>query len=595
MSTSVSDTGHIGTVTVTLPPSAEGQTLAAWLLSAGYAIPAPCGGRGVCGKCKVRVLRGSFDTMDQDGYVLACQVLCPPGGAELLLPEIRGEGLTADATPQTPSLSPADENRLAQATACPHNPSPASPPPDEASYGLALDIGTTTLALALVDRRPSLRKDGRSSGCVLATASCLNPQYSLGADVISRIAASQEGHLQDLQDLLLAAVRSLMAQVCPPGTAEIPDMMVVGNTTMLHLFCGISPAGMGAYPFTPAFTHTKVLRGASLGLPVGTVTLLPSISAFVGADITAGMLSCGMGTAAPDTGALLSATTGGDACTAATPTQAPSLLLDIGTNGEMVLYTGESHTSSDAARYLVASTAAGPALEGANISCGLGGVPGAVCSVLPDEQGGYLYRTISDAPARGLCGCGLVDFAACLCDSDLLDETGYLDTEEEAVTLSGLWEIAGEPHAPDGSLPPVVTSVPEVTLTQKDIRELQLAKSALRAGMEALLAEAGMTAETFVAAHGRVFLAGGLGYYLRAESAVRIGLLPAALLPVTSAVGNSALAGAVRALWDDTALRTMEACTTHCRVVELHHSEVFNQGFIEYMMFPSDTCEEDNM
>ncbi|MCQ2430810.1 MAG: ASKHA domain-containing protein [Clostridia bacterium] len=509
------------TLTVRIPPSAVGERLSDVLARMGHPVSSPCGGRGVCGKCRVTVLNGQLVTKDGkimtpdgDGTVLACQAVCPPDGAEVLVRAMDGTGLSLGTSAAAAS----------------------------GKYGFALDIGTTTIAAV----RVSL-----PDGAVAASASCLNPQQAFGADVISRIGAASRGQLADLQACVLNAVRDLLAKLSPdvPGKDQ-PPLTVAGNATMLHLFAGVSPAGMGHYPFTPAFTDAKVMTGQELGLPVGQVTLLPSVSAFVGGDITAGMHVCGIGRSA-----------------------SPALLLDIGTNGEMVLDTGDGDL-------IGTSTAAGPALEGANISCGMGGVAGAVCSVRPDGDD-LIFRTIGDAPAQGLCGSGLLDFTARLLENGDVDETGYLDADDDEdyryINLCGRWETAAGYEA---------ITLPDVKLTQKDIREVQLAKSAIRAGLEALLAEAGMTPESFTASGGTVYLAGGLGYYMDPRSAVTIGMLPDCFPVRLVPAGNTALKGAVAALCDPAALDHMTALSKGCRIIDLEKSEVFNDGFIEYMMFP---------
>ncbi len=511
---------------ITLPPSASGQRLSDCLASSGVSLSAPCGGRGTCGKCRVQVVSGVFLsratgeplTPDADGYILACQAIIPDGGSCVSVPENSGDGLT---------LSSFEAARAPGAHAAPREAS-------DVTDGFALDIGTTTLAAARVDAR---------SGKVTATASCLNPQQSFGADVITRIGACREGHLSEMQSLLLSSVRGLIGKLFPElsedtPAARLPRMAVAGNATMLHIFAGVSPEGMGTYPFTPTFTDARRMTGSELSLPVSGVILLPSVSAFVGGDITAGLPTCGLG---------------------ASPVPTPPL--------------------ADGNRLISASTAAGPALEGANISCGMGGVSGAVSRVSPGVLPGTLvYQTVNDAPARGLCGCGLIDFCARLLDLCLLDETGCLD--DDPAPLVGA-------HRTSAGLSPEAET--PVALTQKDIREVQLAKSAIRAGLEALLDAAGLDVPTFMAKSGRVCIAGGLGYYLDPMSAARIGLLPPAFLSrpgCVTAVGNTALAGAVAALSDPSACDSLASLAQKATSIELNTSAIFNDGFIEYMMFP---------
>lgn len=515
--------------TVTVPPEAHPMRLSDWLSQAGHSVPAPCGGRGICGKCRVQVVSGVFPSAteanatvapDADGCVLACQVLCPPDGAVVRIDEDKGSGLVAFAGDSAVGGIP------------------ASAP---SATGVALDIGTTTLAAALVRL---------SDGGILATASALNPQYAWGADVINRIGACSKGHLADQQKAVVEATRGLLADLAAKAPDAPPPLRlaVVGNPTMLHLFAGISPEGIGRYPFTPAFLERRELSGAQLGLPIEDVVLLPSASSFIGSDVMGGVLTCRMA-----------------------DLDEPSVLMDIGTNGEMVLCTGKRR----GAALMGVSAAAGPALEGANISCGMGGVSGAVCRVR-SASGELRFQTIGDAAPLGLCGCGLVDFIAHLLRSGTLDETGSLD--DEPCVLSGVHETNG------GALARAETPV---ALTQQDIREFQLAKSAMRAGLEALLAHEGVE----MADVKHLFIAGGLGYYLDGASAARTGLLPEELLPVVETVGNSSLAGAVRCLAHPDALREIEDLAARCGTFELNTSSVFNEAFVEQMLFPEDAEE----
>ena len=514
---------------IKIPSSASGEQLTSYLARQKVYLSSPCGGRGVCGKCRVKVKSGYFISRvngeilkpDSEGYILSCQALCADVDSEIESPTFSGEGLTI-ADEHIKSNDEHDESRC---------------------DGVALDIGTTTIAAARVDM-----KNGR----ILMSASCLNPQQMYGADVISRIEAAKKVQLADMQSCVLDAVRSLLEQLCVTSEAPAEKLVVAGNTTMLHLFCGISPEGMGAYPFTPVFTDVKEMSGSELGLPVRNVTLMPSVSAFIGGDITAGMLVCGLGSS-----------------------ECPALLLDIGTNGEMVLDTGKQLGN----RLIAASTAAGPALEGANLSCGIGGVDGAVSRVA-EENGKLVYRTIGDEPAKGICGCGVIDFCSVLLNNESIDETGYL--EDDPYVLTGMHKTANTTST---------EKTTDVYLSQKDIREIQLAKSALRAGIEALLDYAGMDVDSFVKYGGKVYIAGGLGYYINPINASRVGLLPQSFVAdenTVSAVGNSALAGAIKVLTDSSELSHVCELAKVCTTIELNKSQTFNDGFIEYMMFPDE-------
>ena len=486
-----------------VPPGTD--SLLTWLRAQGAQIQADCGGKGSCGKCRVRIIEGVFYDAEgkiASGTVLACQTWRSLQGGRIALPDASGSGLT-DFKGEMSAL------------------------PKRA--GTALDIGTTTLAMVRVG----------PDGTIQDTQSALNPQRSFGADVISRITACTRGELSLLQEAVLGQIRQMLRKW---DTTE-DTLCVVGNPTMLHIFCGISPEGIGRYPFQPAFTGLVEKKGAELGLPVDRILILPQASAFIGSDITAGVLACGM-----------------------LQLEEPSVLMDIGTNGEMVLCMGRKRGGE----LYCASAAAGPALEGAGISCGVGGVPGAVCRVTPRPV--MSYQTIGDQPAAGLCGCGLIDLAAALLTQEILEPNGNLREDYE---LLGLHKDAS------GHVISVATGT-GIELTQQDVRELQLAKSALCAGLEALMSYADVDAASL----GRVYIAGGLGYYIDITNAVRIGLLPQELKQKAVTVGNTALFGAVSALGSQEALRQMEEIAKSCETVELSQSEVFQRKFIEHMRFP---------
>ena len=508
--------------TVTIPASAAGIRLSVWLAKNGYPVTADCGGKGTCGKCRVFLISGTFwgdaakttvEEPDADGMIRSCHAWCPDGGAEIRLVETVGGGLTEVITDH--------ENKTETSDSASH------------LLGAALDIGTTTLAMALVDR---------SNGDIVRTVSRRNPQRSFGADVMSRIGAVSEDaeNLRVMQSVLLDAIRSMLDELCHDSDAVPKTMTVAGNTTMLHLFLGVSPVGMGAYPFTPAFLEMKTIPGKDLGLPFETVTTMPGAHAFIGGDVTAGVRLLKLSDA-----------------------DEPVMLIDIGTNGEMVLFTGKNHGS----RFYAASAAAGPALEGAGISTGVGGIRGAVSSV--SEVNGQIFtKTIGDEAPVGICGSGLIDLAAILLARDELDATGYL--EDEPVTYA---------ETSDGT---------PLTLTQEDVRALQLAKSAMRAGMEALCDAADIPLDSLSG----VAVAGGLGYYMNLDSACAIGLLPIELRTKLRTVGNTALGGAALLLSDASEAAVIAAEAASYQTVDLNRSAAFNDLFIEYMMFPSDEDEE---
>lgn len=506
-----------------IPKEAAGVRLSEYLRQNQHAQAQPCGGKGTCGKCSVKLIAGRFASLDdpsrmllpdENGNLLACRALCTDEGAVILLPTLSGEGLTMEN----------DSDKKGEKSG---------------HYAMALDIGTTTLAAALVDKEEKR---------VLATASSLNPQSSYGADVMNRIAACEAGHLDAMQGCLLDEVscllRALLTKAELSCHTKITDIVVAGNPTMLHIFCGISPVGMGRYPFTPAFLAKKEFLGEELGLFCEKVTVLPSASAFMGSDILGGAL----------TQKLLDK-------------DEPTLLLDIGTNGEMLLCTGKKR----GCRLFGASAAAGPAFEGANISCGMGGVAGAVCKISYETgDAAPVFVTVDDAKPQGLCGSGLVDFACYLLKSGQMDETGYL--EKDSVALVGYHRTQSGTRFLNA----------RVALQDRDVRSLQLAKSAIRAALETLVDHAGLALDDIF----ETFLAGGLGYYIDKTSAERIGLLPRELIPNAVSVGNTALIGAVHCLFHETGCDDMQVIADRCETVELNGTAIFSELFMEHMMFP---------
>lgn len=391
--------------------------------------------------------------------------------------------------------------------------------------GAALDIGTTTLAAALTDC---------ATGKVLATEATLNPQQVCGADVISRIVACGEGKLELQSRLVREAAATLLHKLMEKaGVTRIEYLTVCANTTMLHIFCGVDPTSIGSAPYTPVFTEMRAYPGEALGLPAQQVYVLPSASGYIGADVICGVLTLDIGAA-------------------------PWLLADLGTNGELALCREEN--------ILCASTAAGPALEGANIECGLGGVPGAVCAVTW-ENDALAIRTIGDQPATGICGSGLVDLIALLVRTGVIDETGCFDDFCEHPLAQMLDDDR-------------FYLTDSIWLSQKDVRQFQLAKAAIHAGITTLCTSAGLRAEDIR----RLYIAGGLGFYLREESALTAGLIPAEFAGKIQALGNSALAGALRCLEPKERERSCRIAGT-AQICELNGRADFTQNFVDAMSF----------
>ena len=471
------------------------QRLSALLEAAGLPMARPCGGRGVCGKCAV-MLTGDVSAPNaaeaRCGARLSCQaVLC--GDAEVILPESRA---------------------MAQIEAGSRRPlAPVQPMPGR--YGAAIDVGTTTLALALYDLR---------TGECLATAAMLNPQTTVAADVIGRIDAALHGGSDGLRASIEAALNALLHTAAAQAdiSAEgVESLVVTGNTTMLYLLTGQDPVRLSRAPF-----EADCLFGSETTLLDRRCYLPRCLHAFVGADTTCALLASGM---------LNKAET--------------ALLCDVGTNGEIALWHG--------GQLYVASTAAGPAFEGAGISCGCGSIPGAIDRV-DTADGGLRIHTIGNEKPVGLCGSGLVDAIAALLNTEAIDETGAMEDDRVPLALG-------------------------VSLTQRDVRAVQLAKAAIAAGTASLLHAADCPAD----AVSTVYIAGGFGSHLRMESAARIGLIPAELAAKAQVIGNAALDGAALLLMDASLRSALDAMASQARHVRLDGNAFFSQRYVEEMMFIS--------
>lgn len=412
----------------------EGTTLLQAQIAAGLHPDAPCGGRGTCGKCKVRV---------NGEVVLACQTPVQQGMTVWTEEEgtavILTEGITAIGQPD-----------------------------GRDRYAVAFDVGTTTVVAYLLDG---------VSGKMLAQSSCMNPQSQYGADVISRIQYAMQGGMECISTCIQDAMKELFSQVCRKAGVPEEDVTaasVVGNTAMHHLLMKIDPKTLVIPPYMPSVSEAIVKN---------TARILPNIAGFVGGDTVGCMVS-----------------------TRFDRLEELTLLIDIGTNGEMVLGNKD--------RMLACSTAAGPAFEGAKISCGMRGAKGAVDHVLL-ENGEVHYHVIGDTQPVGLCGSGLLDLVSVLLDLEVISDSGRMEQKEYALCEN-------------------------VILTQKDVREVQLAKAAIRAGIELMAQQLGVA----VGDIRKVYLAGAFGNYLDPVSACRIGMIPPVLLERIVPIGNAAGEGA---------------------------------------------------
>lgn len=455
---------------------------------AGLSPNAPCGGKGTCGKCKVKTQAGAI--------VLACQTI-----------------VDRDMTVTLPERSAAQILTGGQGAPC--------TPDGKDEYVLALDIGTTTVVAYLLSGK---------TGDLLAQASTLNPQGQYGADVISRIQYVLEGGGKEMQGAIVNALDALTWQVAnQAGIApeNITRGAVVGNTAMHHLLLGLDPKPLVTPPYMPKERAAREVPARTL-LPIsGTVRVLPNIAGFVGGD-TVGCL----------------------VATRFDKQKELTLLIDIGTNGEMVL--GNEN------RALACSTAAGPAFEGAKISCGMRGAEGAVDHVFL-QDGKVQYHVIGDKPPLGLCGSGLLDLVAVLLETGDLDETGHLE--------------GGDYRLCDN-----------VTLTQKDVREVQLAKAAIRAGIELMAQHLGAEVDSIQ----KVLLAGAFGNYLDPVSACKIGMIPPVLEKKIQPIGNAAGAGAKLCALCEEEFAYATRLASETEFLELAALPEFQDQYVDCLTFEED-------
>lgn len=543
---------------------ARGQRLHLALLRAGVMIETPCGSRGKCRKCRVRVTGGEWPPtqaeLDQltaeeleEGYRLSCQQVVRGAGGVAVVPEL----LVSSAKTGISRLG------AAQATA-PRDPwyDRGLVPPGGRPLGLALDIGTTTVVAALLDL---------DSGEELAGMSMPNPQGGYGADLMSRLSYALAGDeaAAELQAAVVSAVADLTGRLCRRARCRPEDIVaaaMVGNTAMHHLFFGLPIADLALAPYVPAVTAALERRPAEVGAglplhPRATVYALPNVAGFVGADAVAVMLACGLDQ----------------------PSPAVRMVADIGTNGEIAI-AGPSPLAGGRHRLVCCSAPAGPAFEGGEISQGMRAGPGAIegVAVVYGADGQPLdlaVEVIGGGEARGICGSGLLDAVAAAVRAGLLDPGGRVCPDERAVDLAP--PLAAR-LAPGAGGARGLRLGPDVVLTQKDVRALQLAKGAIRSGMEVALREFGVSAEGLDA----LWLAGAFGNYLHPEAALACGLVPPVEPGGLQAVGNAAAQGCKLALLSAGARSRAEDLARQAEHVELATHPDFEGIFFEALNFP---------
>ncbi|MGE5351051.1 MAG: ASKHA domain-containing protein [Acidobacteriota bacterium] len=414
-------------------------------------------------------------------------------------------------------------------------------------YGVAVDIGTTTVVAKLFNI---------NTGEVSAVSSALNSQQSFGADVISRAnyIISNKGGLEELQNLIVSQINSLIEELCRETGIEksaIYKVSVAGNTIMRHIFMGITPENIAFSPYTPVVKRALSLNAGDLKIDInkgGIVYLLPDLGSYVGSDITAVLTVLNLESE-----------------------DEIKLVVDIGTNGEIVLGSKQ--------RILASSSPAGPAWEGATITHGMRASRGAI-ERAEIQKGSLKIVTIGNAEPRGICGSGLHDLVTEFLRAGLIDKSGrILDVESLPRDISDELKNRIEPSE---TINNIRLTNDGVMLTQKDIREVQLAKAAISAGISILMKELNITESEI----GEVFVAGAFGNHLKGEDAVEIGMLPRVKPDKIKFIGNAALAGAGAVLLSEEARLKAERLSEIVEYIEISGREDFQDIFVNSMFFP---------
>ena len=459
-------------ITVGIEPHGKTWTVPAGTplkdLLTGYGVEFPCGGKGTCGGCKVRILEGTMQKdpthvrllreLDlDDSYGLACKSILRDD-VKLEIDQFR-HIILSDNTPF--DFTPSD------------------------GFGVAFDLGTSTLVCQMIDLR---------NGNVIDMETRMNPQMIHGADLITRMEYALHGNGDEtLRTLIRNAFIEMVSGMVHRRSVEVKRIHLVGNTVMHHLFGGLDLTPLSTYPFETPHKSALVYKPAQLGLEMPSeadIVFLPPLGSFVGSDILSGLLAIEV-----------------------LHRETPLALIDLGTNGEIALAHQE--------RILFASTAAGPAFEGTNISCGMRAASGAISSVRHSDSG-FHFQTIGNVPAKGICGSGLIDLVAGLLEAGMMDPGGRFTMASQRIHLKD-----------------------NVFATQKDIREFQLAKGAIATGLEILSNHIGLEPQDLK----KIYIAGAFGNFINLENTRKIGLLNVPEDKIHR-MGNSALLGAKMSLFN---------------------------------------------
>lgn len=503
----------------------SGMTILDFLRENNICLNAACNGLGICGKCRIKIgnmkaFEGERKVLgDKDidaGYRLACMHFVDECDKEAILKDIKE---STDSVVLTDGFMP----KVSHTNICD-------------KYGIAIDIGTTTVAMELIDL---------SNAAIIAKASEINSQIAFGFDVMSRIAYTMENvdGLFKLQKSIVNTLNILIDRLqADTGKEDIAEMTVAANTVMCHILLGESVEGLGKYPFSPVFTKSRTVMAYDIGIKSDAkITTLPHISGFVGSDIVAGVYAGGL-------------------C----KDDKNVLFIDIGTNGEMVLKFGD--------KLLATSCATGPALEGMNISCGMRAGEGAIDNFCI-EKNSLSYTAVGNKKAVGICGSGVLAMVRELLKNNIINARGAIDIEK----LKKAYDFI----AFDKSDKPFIKISDNIYFTSKDIRQVQLAKGAILSGILALVSKAKLELKDI----SKVYIAGQFGKYISVDSFFCVGLLPIEFFDKVEYLGNTALAGAYMALLDKCAIEDMSLLSNKTEFFELSRLDNYDRIFAKALRF----------
>lgn len=513
----------------------SGENLLDLLLKERCFVDNPCNGKGICGKCKVRIVAGTLSDMTEaeEAFLKPEEIACgvrlaclTEGYGELevvlLQKERKAEVLTKGYVPQF-------EKEY-----------------HDSGLGIAIDIGTTTVVTSLIDL---------TNGQELASASRMNAQKQFGLDVLTRITYEYEHPetgIKELQQAIVDSINDMIAEVCveaQKAKEDIREIHVAANCTMTHMLLGVDARSIGVSPYKPVFLGTKELLAKEIGIDCSDTTLLyclPHVSAYIGGDIVAGAYVCELH-----------------------KEKGNVLFIDIGTNGEIVL--------ANNGKLLTCSCAAGPALEGMNISSGMRASAGAIEDVLIADDGVHL-KTIKDLPVEGLCGSGILAAVKELLRNGFVKKSGVFIKPEGLADddwRADMLKIVGKNRAF------ILQKNPELLVTQQDVRQVQLAKGAILSGIRALMNCADIQMEEL----DKVMIAGQFGAHLPADSLIGIGLLPNTARDKLIYVGNSSKTGAYMTLMSRQVRKEMEELSKRMSYIELAETKDYERVFAECMTF----------